>query len=201
MSDKLFFPLMLLIAGAMIFTALAPYEDRPPSGPMSGGARNADRSVVIVDGRDLFRLVSAGPALVEVRENDGPNPVYVRITQRPGAASDVPERGVHLPLAADLERTYAGKRLRITLTARAGGEIGATRFEAAYSIGRKGGSGWQAFDLTPDFAEYSFEYALPPIPPDAEDLSLDFLGLRPVVEDKTRAVDVTQIRFDMLGPA
>ena len=185
----------------MVFVALAPYEDRPPTGPMSGGAINADRTLVIVDGRNMFRFVAAGPAMVDVRENDGANPVYVRITQQPGAASDVPERGVNLPLAADLERTYASKRLRITVTARAGGELGATQFEAAYSIGRRGSSGWQTFDLTTEFADYSFEYVLPPIPEAAEDLSLDFLGVRPVVTNKPRAVDVSSIQFEVLGPA
>jgi hypothetical protein len=199
MSDRAFFAIMGLIAAAMVVLALVPYRNLPPRGALSGGAMDAPRDLIIADGRNLFRFVAADESDVDVIEEDGAQPTYVRISQSPGRVSDFADRGVHLPLAADLERSWAGKQLEITVRARAGGEIGADAFEANYSVGRLGGSAWQRFALTPEFADYTFTYAVPQLL--GEELSLDYLGVRAVLADKRRSVDIAAVTFRVLGDA
>jgi hypothetical protein len=199
MSDRAFFAVMGLIAIVMVALALVPYRNLPPRGALSGGAIDAPRGLIIADGRNLFRFVAADQSDVDVIENDGAQPTYVRITQSPGRVSDFADRGVHLPLAADLERSWAGKLIEVTVRARAAGEIGASQFEAAYSVGRLGGSGWQRFPLTQEFADYTFTYAVPQI--FGEELTLDYLGVRVVLADKRRSVDISSVTFRVLGAA
>ena len=42
MRDRLFFPLAFVLASSFILMALQPFAVRVPSGPVSGGGRNAE---------------------------------------------------------------------------------------------------------------------------------------------------------------
>ena len=193
MRDILFFPLTAALCAGLIYLALAPFQDRPPSGAMSGGAIDADRSRIVVQDADLYRFVAAGPGDIEIV--DGP-PTIARITLQEGQAVGLPQRGVHLPLAADLERSWAERRLKITITARAAAEGGASAMEARYAVGFRDESDWTPFDITLAFEDYSFERTLPPT---NQELSFDYLGVRPVVPEKQRSVEVSRIVFEIVG--
>ena len=62
--------------------------------------------------------------------------------------------------------------------------------------GRVGDSGWQVFDLQREFQDYSFEYDVPVI---EGEQGVDYLGIRPVVPDKSRALIVESVKFERLG--
>jgi hypothetical protein len=80
--------------------------------------------------------------------------------------------------------------------ARPADDHGATQIQTDYSAGRVGESGWQVFDLQPDFEEFSFEYDVPLI---EGDQGVDYFAVRPVVPNKTRALLVEEIRFERLN--
>jgi hypothetical protein len=55
MRDLLFFPVSALLAAAFVLVALEPYRERLPSGPVSGGGRNAQD--LTVAGEELNRFI------------------------------------------------------------------------------------------------------------------------------------------------
>ena len=190
LPDFAFYPLAVLLAGLMIFLALAPYEDRKPSGPMSGAG--GDVSHLIVSGDDLYRFVAGEAGTIGLEEIG--ETVLLRITLRAGEIYDLVSYGPNLPLESDLERQYAGKRIKVTVRARYAGDFPAEFFEANYSTGRTENSGWRRFELGPAFQDYSFVYA----PPAADaQFGQDYLGVRPVAPEKRRTIEVSRIEFQI----
>ena len=68
MSDKLFFPLAFLLAAAFVLVALNPWADRPPSGPVSGGGRNAED--ITIAGAELHRFVAGDLGRLDISPPD-----------------------------------------------------------------------------------------------------------------------------------
>jgi hypothetical protein len=95
-----------------------------------------------------------------------------------------------------MEVQFSGFTVRCTIRARPADTRGALQMEANYSAGRVGDSGWQVFDLQREFQDYSFEYDVPVI---EGEQGVDYLGIRPVVPDKSRALIVESVKFERLG--
>ena len=53
------------------------------------------------------------------------------------------------------------------------------------------------FDLTPDFQPYRFTFDVPSY---AGTEGNDYLGIRPVVPDKKRVMEIRSVRFHAVGP-
>ncbi|MEQ9316934.1 MAG: hypothetical protein RLN72_13850, partial [Henriciella sp.] len=102
-------------------------------------------------------------------------------------------------LATDLETVFAGRKLRVTVNARAADRYGAEAIELNYALGNAESSGWKAFTTTKQFRDVSFEYDLPPKNVGAEP-GYDYLAIRPVVPDKQRAILVRSVVFEPIGP-
>ena len=79
-----------------------------------------------------------------------------------------------------------------TIEARSTGGIAADRFEAFYQARPDAGSGWIGFDLTREFAPYTFQFDTPPR---GAVMSYDYFALRPVAPDKQRTMEVKSVRF------
>ena len=109
-------------------------------------------------------------------------------------------RGPHFVLAPDLEVAYAGRPVRVTVSARAADKYGASGLRLNYSVGNGTGSGWQRFDLTRQFRDVSFVYELPPRNK-GTDPGYDYIAIRPEVPEKRRAVFVESIVLEPLAPA
>jgi len=109
--------------------------------------------------------------------------------------SDDPVLGPHFPLAADLEVQFSGFEIEVTVRAKPGETRGATQMQVNYSTGRNGESGWQVFDLKPDYDSYRFTYE---VPLHSGEQGLDYLGIRPVVPDKSRTLLVEGVEFRRL---
>lgn len=77
----------------------------------------------------------------------------------PNASSQLKTDGAAVRVDAFHERAFAGRRVRVSFHAR--GTDGAAAFTAAYSTNGNGNSGWQTLAVTSEFAETSFEYAVP----------------------------------------
>lgn len=196
MSDKVFFLAAFLIAALMVTLGLVPAMGQMPSGPVSGGGTDYQR--IEVSGDQLARLVVGGEADIEMTRADGRQVISI------GAAAETlvedPLRGPHFILAPDLEVAFAGRPVRVTVTARAADKYGASELRLHYWAGSGEGSGWLEFPLTREFREISFEYETPARNP-GTDPGYDYLAIRPVVPEKERAVFVSSVVFEPLAPA
>ncbi len=194
MKDYIFYPLALCLALAVIAAAALPGRDRLGCGSVSGAG--TDYKLVEVDGDDLCRMNAGGQATIKRLTRNGEIEA-IRVSSKVGELGDRADRNPHFPLAADLEKYFAGKRIHITITARSSEDWGASAFEANYSAGREGSSDWQTFRLTPNYRDYSFTWDVPPRI--VQELTLDYLAIRPVVPDKQRAVDIRSVVLKVVG--
>lgn len=194
MPDSLFFPASAILAGLLVFLALQPFADRPPSGPISAGVGNAED--VTVAGEELHRFLPGEVGGITFQTGDS-GQTTVRLSRLAEYIYEDPRMGTHLVIAEDLEFAFEDRPIRVTIEARSSGEVPATDFQANYLARPDEESGWQTFTLTREFAPYSFEYSPPRR---GETLGYDFLGVRPVVPEKRRTMEIRSIRFQAVGP-
>ncbi|MBI1339168.1 hypothetical protein GC169_03000 [bacterium] len=194
MPDYIFFPLSVLVASLFVFMAIDPLSERPPSGPVSGGGRNAED--VTVRTQELYRFVVGDVGTIDIFVPEGETEQVIRFTRLAGRPYEDPRSGAHLVIAEDLEFAFERRTLEVTIEARTRGEFGATFFEANYKARNDAESGWRQFPLTADFAPYTFTWTPPPT--DGV-LGYDYLGIRPVAPDKRRTFEVRSIRLRALG--
>lgn len=193
MRDRLFFSLAALLILCLVGLAVWPGVGRLPTGAVAGDGFNYER--VTIEGVYLNKVIAGGDATTRlVREGSD---MLLYIEARAGALADAPELGPHFRLAADLEKQFAGRRLRITASVRPADQRGAEQVLVNYSAGRAGESGWQVFDLKPGLSDVSFEYDVPPV---IGEQGVDYLAIRPLVPDKSRALLVERIMFERIGP-
>jgi hypothetical protein len=189
MRDRLFFPLAFIVASAFIFMALNPFAERLPSGPVSGGGRNAED--VTVKDLELYRFQPGNWNSIELLRGSGETPTLIRMTREATEEYQDPRSGPHLILAEDIEYAMENRQIEVQIEARAAGDFAASQFEADYLVKPEFESGWKVFDLTPDFQVYTFTYDVPPI---GESFGNDFIGVRPVAPDKRRTMEVRSVR-------
>ncbi len=191
MNDRLFFALAFGVTLAMVGSSMVIGSRRPQCGPVGGADGPADYSTATISGRDLCRMVAGGEAQLDLRDDS-----VLKITAIVGALGDNPQGNPHFTLAADLEVAYSGQNLTVTVTARSRDEGGA--FEANYSTGNAGNSGWRRFDLTPEWQAYTFEYRVPErLLQDA--VAYDYLAIRPVVPFGSRSVEIKAVELRRNG--
>ncbi len=193
MNDFIFFPLAIALALAVVASAALPGRDRLACGSVSGAGTNYNS--ISVSGNDLCRLNAAGQAELKRIQNGG-DIEAIQVSAGAGLLGDRPDRNPHFRLAADLEAQFAGKRIRVTIVAKPGDDRGATAFQANYSAGQEGNSGWRTFKMTPGYKSYSFVWQVPPRT--VSENAVDYLAIRPVVPDKVRSIDIQSVQFDRI---
>ncbi|HBH44032.1 MAG: hypothetical protein CME99_13925 [Hyphomonas sp.] len=192
MKDRIFFPLALLLLVGMVLLAIWPAFGRLPDGSVTGDGVNYDQ--ITIEGAFLNKVVAGGDATTElVRDGDGDYLLFIEA--QAGMLGPEPEEGPHFQLASDLEVQFSGRRIRSTVRMRPADQRGAMQAKLIYSVGRDGDSGWQTFDLEPEFQDFSFEYI---VPDHIGDQAFDYFAIRPVVPEKTRALLVESIVFERL---
>lgn len=194
MRDRLFFPLAFVLASSFILMALQPFAERVPSGPVSGGGRNAE-DVTIKDA-ELHRFQPGNYDSIQIIPASGESPTLLRITRQATEDYQDPRSGPHLILAEDIEYAMEHRRIQIDIEARAAGEFAASQFEANYFAKAEAETGWKAFDLTPAFQTFSFTFD---VPARGETQGYDYIGIRPVAPDKSRVMEVRSVRVHTLS--
>lgn len=195
MRDFVFFPLSALLAAAIVFVAIDPFAERLPSGPLSGGGRNAED--VTVSGTELNRFIvgkTAGASLDLVRSGSGD--IVLRIDRTMSEYGD-PRLGPHLVLAEDLEYALESRPIEIVIEARSIGDFAASQFEANYFAKAEGESGWRTFNLTREFQSYLLTLHTPKR---GQVEGYDYIGVRPVTPDKHRVMELRSVRLRALAP-
>lgn len=195
MPDRLFFPLALLVAAGLVVLALNPFADRPPTGPVSGGGRNAED--VSISGAELHRFVAGNLGRIEIAPEEGGGATVMHINRMADQVYDDPRSGPHLVLAEDVEYALENREVEVLVEARATGAFAASRFEIDYMAKPGAESGWKTFSLGPRFATYALKFRTPPR---GDDLGYDYIGIRPVAPDKRRTMEVRSVRIHAVGP-
>ena len=195
MRDILFFPVAAVLASTFIFVALDPYAERLPTGAVSGGGRDAQD--LTVKGTELNRFTIGnfkGVSLQLVRP-DGGEP-FLRIDRQASATYEDPSRGPHLVLAEDMEVALESRPIEVIIEARSVGDAPAAAFEANYFAKVEGESGWRQFPLTREFQTYTLSFFTPRR---QREEGYDFIGVRPVVPNGHREMDVRSVRIRSAG--
>lgn len=192
MKDIIFYPLMGVIALTIIGSAMFFGWSQPKCGPFGGADGPADYSLIILSGRDLCRMEATFGYELEL------NGDVLTIRAEDGAGLSNVEQNAHFRLGPDLETVYAGQKVRISLTVKPATGSGAEAFEFNYSAGKAGDTGWTRFDLKPEWDTYTAEVEIPRKLLE-NSVAFDYLSVRPVVPDKTRAIDLREIRFRRMG--
>lgn len=196
MSDRVFFIAAFFVAVALVGLGLLPALGQLPSGPISGGGTDYQR--IEVSGDQLNRIVAGGDADIDMTRADGQTVLRIGATE--GTLSEDPIQGPHFMLAPDLEVAFAGRPIRITVTARAADKYGASEMRLHYWVGSGVGSGWETFTLTREFRDISFEYTPPPRN-EGTDPGYDYLAIRPVIPEQERALFVSKVTLEPLAAA
>lgn len=109
--------------------------------------------IFVMDGSGSLKLVVSAPAKSEQKSG------YVTVE---GVPQDVPPSGsagpIHFRIDSEFERSASGNRIVVTVLARSST---ARKISVAYSTSDVGNSGWQTFDLAPEWRAYVFEYDVP----------------------------------------
>lgn len=195
MRDRLFFPLAFILASTFILMALQPFAHRVPSGPASGGGRNAED--VTVKGEELYRFQPGSYDSIKVEPGSGETLAVLRITRPAKQEYQDARSGAHLILAEDIEFALENRQIEIEIEARSAGDFPASQFEANYFSKAEFETGWKRFDLTNDFQIYRFTFDTPPR---GDTEGYDYVGIRPVTPDKERTMEVRSVRIHALTP-
>lgn len=92
-----------------------------------------------------------------------------------GAPSSGRTGGYSIPLPDSFEAAVSGKRVRVTVFARAAGGSGSADFSLAYSTNDVGNSGWRVLRAGQSFEAKGFEWDVP----EMEKGNGDFVGVLP----------------------
>lgn len=136
---------------------------------------------------DLSKVINNGVVTAALGE-DG----YLLLTGGvDGGISGNRTSGAYLEINPEQEAEISGQTIKVSVIAAASGSLPAT-LALAYSTGEVGNSGWQKFDLTSEWAEYSFEYSVNPL----KRGGLDFLGMMVTEGD---GATISELGIDILN--
>ncbi|WP_409432789.1 hypothetical protein ACJ3XI_11365 [Litorimonas sp. RW-G-Af-16] len=189
LRDLYFYPLAALAISLIIGLALSfGNYDRPSDAELL-------REGYTMEGEDLTKLTTGTGTHSEFIAAVGDTPAFARLWSDIARDNIPPYAGVFAPLNSDMERAFAGRRLRMTVTARQSRNDPLTEFDMAYFTAGPGDSGWQRRQLTSDWAEYSFEFT-PPLPTAEPDI--DYFGIWPGDTAEPLSMDVAKMRIEVL---
>jgi len=101
-----------------------------------------------------------GNSVVQGVPDDSRSTVIIR-SSRANARAIGTTDGAYVQLTTDVSAELTGKRVRVTMWARAAQQNPTKLFGIAYSRGKGGTTGWIAFEPTNEMKPYSFAYRVP----------------------------------------
>ena len=188
MKDRYFYVLTALLAGAIVYFALS----------FDNAARRPNVQDIIaqgyhLSGTDLSYLTAAPGTSFDLIEQDGFAPyAMLRAFQTREEAGASP--GVLASLSPIYDKAFSGQNLRITIRARRGSPPSTPLLHAAYFTPEKNGE-WHMFELSPEYKDYSFTFAAPPV---SDTTGYHYLGIWPDMEGKNRTLDVQSLHVEVL---
>jgi len=174
MKDWLFFPLMTIIAGAMIYIAMSWGEGAQPINPEEG---------FVLQGAELQYLTKSPGTNADIVGVDH------MVMSADFRADQQPSQGVFATLGADYAKAYGGRKLELTIRARAAQSQPAGEFQIAFLTlpPVKGSFTWRNFAPTSEFQDFKVTTTLGSFDVDNPVL---YLGVWPDAKGKGRAIEV-----------
>ena len=184
MKDWLFYPVMALIAGAMIYVALYWGGGPQPINPEEG---------YVVQGTELQFLTKSPGTNSEL---NGLNYAVMSASFRP---DQQPSQGVYTTLDATYAKAYEGRKIELVLRARAGQENPTDKIQIAFLTVPpvKGRFGWRDHTVEAEFSDIRIPVNLGEF--DVSDPVIYF-GIWPDPEGKGRTVEVEKILVKPVKP-
>ncbi len=175
-KDWLFFPLIILVAGIMIYIALF-WGDGPKKGDPEDGW--------VIQGSDLNGLTKSPGTSLKM------NGVDAAIMTADFTVDQTRSQGIFTTLAGDYALNYGGRELELIVRARAANENPAKKFQIAFLTvpAIKGRFGWRTFDLTNEYQDYKIKTKLAPFEVDDPVI---YFGVWPDAEGKGGHMEVTR---------
>ena len=192
LRDSVFYPVIGIVVAIMVLSSFYIGWQQPKCGPFGGANGPDDYSLIILKGQDLCRMDGYLGYEIELDEE-----VLTIRAEADAAYADV-RQNAHFRLGPDLVTVYSGHKLRISFTVKPTSGAGAEAFEFKYSAGNAGDTGWTRFDLKPEWETYTAEVDIPRRLVDNSE-ALNYLSVRPVVPEKIRGIELSEIRFRRLG--
>jgi len=173
-KDWLFFPLMILAAGIMIYIALF-WGDGPQKGDPEEGW--------VIQGAELNGLTKSPGTNLKMKGVD------TALMWADFTADQQPSQGVFTTLAGDYARSYGGRNLELTISARAADDNPAETFQVAFLTvpAVKGRFGWRDFKLTNEFQDFKIKTELTAFEVDDPVI---YFGIWPDAEGKGGQIEV-----------
>ncbi len=152
MKDWLFYPLIMILAGVLIYLALNWGE-----GPSYGNPENG----WVVEGADLNGLTKSPGTTLTMKGVDK------AILKGNFTAKEMPSQGVFTTLSGDYSRAYGGRELELTIRARAADENPSETFQIGFFTVPpvKGRFFWRDFTPTPEYQDFTIKTRLEEFPP------------------------------------
>jgi hypothetical protein len=192
LRDSVFYPIIGLVVALMVMSSFYIGWQQPKCGPFGGANGPEDYSLIILKGQDLCRMDGALGYEIELEEE-----VLTIRAEADSVYADV-RQNAHFRLGPDLVTVYSGHKLRISFTVKPTNGAGAEAFEFKYGAGNAGDTGWTRFDLKKEWETYTAEVNIPRRLVENSE-ALNYLSVRPVVPDKARGIELSEIRFRRLG--
>lgn len=146
--------LVLLLAASGI------YFSHTPSVSISGSQEVVLKPAARIVFNGQANEITAGQNNTVVQGNTDENPTVIVRSNHTNARPTGTTEGAFVQLTPDIVRDLAGKRILITVWARAGAQRPSTLFAIACSS-VQGSSGWVVYSPTAMMKPYSFTYQLP----------------------------------------
>jgi hypothetical protein len=191
-KDRFFYPLAACFVAVIVGFALSFGENVELS------EREIWTNGYVMAGEDLSRLTAQpGTQAIFVASSNG-QPAYARLSStaaRASLPSDKP--GVFAPIGPQYEAAFAGRDLRLTITARASAINGLKVFDMGYFTDGSGDSAWLRKPLGANWSEYVMTFR----PRELTDRrGLDYFSIWPGETAEVLNMDVKEMRIEVLNP-
>jgi hypothetical protein len=190
MKDGVFFGTSLAVVIAIIAVALSFAES--PDIIIQDICENGYE----LKGDDLNRLVQVDGTNISFTQATSVAPA-IMVMDAP-LARDVARAsaGVFMPITEAYGEIFKGKKVKLTVRARAHRTLPLDEFDAGFFSFQLGVSGWRSFKLSDEFENHSFEMNLKN---HEGDLDLSSFGIWPGVKGEGLKMDVSSMRIDIVS--
>ncbi len=190
MKDRFFYPLFVLVIAGIVVLALWPGINNPEGRP-----RDIITDGYLLSGSKLTNLTAAPGTFVRYIDAQDGSPLLAVLSSNTPRELAGRSAGVFGTLGPNYEAGFGGRKLEITITARAGRTDALEEFSAGYFTVGVGDSLWHNFVLTKDFADYTFVFK--PKPPQGRPGN-DFVGIWPGDAGNGHSMELKSIHVKVL---
>src|SRR5262245_21859114 len=146
------------VAGSFYLATLLWPPNRPSPSVTSEHAGSAEDATVIFSGKASELTAAPGNTITE---DPNASMVWIRSSLTTAKSSGATD-GISIKVPISLAGEFAGKRIRVTISAARGENAGVSApFALAYCTEGAGNSGWCVFDADEQFKDFTLNYLVP----------------------------------------